>query len=112
MMQQLTFTNPPPTQGWTPRESRFDGATYEPAHDSERLSSQLRRVFELMRDGQWRSLRDIAEAVGGSEAGVSARLRDMRKPRNGKHEVQRRRVAGGVFEYKLVVNPAGERFIA
>jgi len=32
---------------------RFDGATYEPEHDLERLSTQLERVKSLMLDGHY-----------------------------------------------------------
>jgi hypothetical protein len=39
----------------------------------------------LMSDGKPLTLRQIAEAVNGSEAGVSARLRDLRKERFGRH---------------------------
>lgn len=56
----------------------FDGDPGE-RFPSARLASQLTRVKALMSDGRARSLREIAEAVGGSEAGVSARLRDLRK---------------------------------
>jgi hypothetical protein len=80
----------------------FDGATYEPALDQERLSSQLRRVKILMNDGKWRTLSAIARCVGGSEAGVSARLRDFRKDRFGALTVERRRIAGGLYEYRLI----------
>jgi hypothetical protein len=80
----------------------FDGETYEPARDKARLTGQLGRVRALMSDGEWRTLRQIAEAVTGSEAGVSARLRDLRKVKFGAHGVERRRVDGGLFEYRLV----------
>src|SRR5215813_5548728 len=83
----------------------FDGATYEPEHDQERLAGQLARVLNLMRDGRWRSLREIAEAVHGSEAGVSARLRDLRKKDFGQHTVNRRargKRDKGHFEYQLI----------
>jgi len=80
----------------------FDGATFEPARDGARLTSQLIRVKELMLDGQWRSLPQIAAVVGGSEAGVSARLRDLRKPRNGAYTVNRRHVADGLHEYQVI----------
>jgi hypothetical protein len=78
----------------------FDGPDVSEA-DRERLNSQLWRVFRLMRDGQWRTLSEIARAVEGSEAGVSARLRDLRKPRFGGHGVERRRVSGGLWEYRM-----------
>ena len=80
----------------------FDGKTYEPALDHARLTSQLDRVRELMRDGQWRTLHDILVAVdGASEAAISARLRDLRKAKFGLFHVERRRVAGGLFEYRV-----------
>lgn len=92
-------------------EPRFGGATYIPSLDSERLSNLYGRVWRLMLDGCWRTLAEIKAAVGGSEGGIGARLRDFRKPNNGLHDVLRRRrggVAGaksGVWEYKLIPNP-------
>ena len=85
---------------------RFDGETFEPEHDRARLSGQLGRVRSLMRDGAWRTLAEIVAVVGGSEAGVSARLRDFRKRQFGSHEVERRRrgdAADGLYEYRLIL---------
>ncbi len=78
--------------------------------DIIRLVGLMDRVFTLMSDGKWRTLRQIQDVAGGSEAGVSARLRDCRKPRFGSHTVKRQRVEGenGLFEYRLVVNPEAE----
>ncbi len=81
---------------------RFDGETYEPARDRDRLNFQLDRVRKLMADGQWRTLKNIAKNVGGSEASVSARLRDLRKDRFGGMSVTRRYVRQGIFEYQVV----------
>ncbi len=85
---------------------RFDGATYQPELDAPRLHSELERVRELMRDGQWRSLYEIKVAIGGgSEAGISARLRDLRKQEFGGHIVERRRRGNpkaGLWEYRLL----------
>lgn len=89
-------------QAAKPLEPHFDGATYEPGADHARLTGQLARVLDLMRDGKWRTLGQIAEAVQGSEAGVSARLRDLRKPRFGAYMVDRERVEGRLFRYRLV----------
>ena len=85
----------------------FDGETYEPALDGARLSREYDRVFRLMRDGEWRTLADISEATGDPQASVSARLRDMRKPRFGSHTVERRRCGEGLFEYRLL-RPIGQ----
>lgn len=70
----------------------FQGSTYQPELDFDRLSSQLQRVEHLMADGKWRSLREIATAVGGSEASISARLRDLRKPQFGCRRVNHKRI--------------------
>jgi hypothetical protein len=80
----------------------FDGDTFEPARDAARLAGQLARVRQLMADGAWRTLREIAIHVGASEAGASARLRDLRKARFGGHTVERKYVADGLFAYRVV----------
>lgn len=85
------------TQG----ELWFDGETYVHERDSDRLGAQLRRVREFMADGAWRTLEQIAVATNSPPASVSARLRDMRKPRFGGHLVERRYLRRGLFEYRL-----------
>lgn len=88
----------------------FGGKTYEPALDFERLDTQLAAVFRIMRDGQWRTITEIRFAIqsAASEAGISARLRDLRKPQFGSHTVARQRRGDGrtgTFEYRLIINP-------
>jgi len=82
----------------------FDGATYEHARDGARLGDQMMAVLSVMADGQWRTLKQLAAAVDAPEASVSARLRDLRKPRFGGHRVERRYVCKGCFTYQLLVN--------
>jgi hypothetical protein len=92
----------------------FDGKTYEPTKDQKRLGQQLSDVIYVMTDGEWHTLREIQQACLAhsghrhSEAGISARLRDLRKERT--HElldmvidVDRRRESGGLYSYKLIV---------
>jgi hypothetical protein len=87
---------------------KFDGETYDKAKDGERLTSLMGRVSSLMSDGQWRTLAQIVTACGGTEASVSARLRDLRKDKFRKRypneDVVRRRVenGNGLHEYKVV----------
>lgn len=92
----------------------FDGITFDKDLDGERLSGQLLRVFNQMRDGRWYTLSYLATLCGGSEAGVSARIRDLRKARFGGHLIERRRRGdqkGGLWEYRLrsfgVESPGG-----
>ena len=82
----------------------FDGLTYDAKLDNIRLTGLLKRVHAFMSDGGgWHDLGEISHYTGGSEASVSARLRDMRKTRYGSHIIDRRRVGlSGLFQYRLV----------
>lgn len=80
----------------------FGGSTYNSQHDYRRLTGQLQRVFTIMQDGKWRTLAELSAEAGGTEAAVSARLRDLRKPIYGRHVIDRRRVGtSGLFQYRL-----------
>jgi hypothetical protein len=83
----------------------FDGSTYVPERDQMRLTAQAMRVWAAMVDGQWRTLREIAELADAPETSVSARLRDFRKQRFGSHVVEREFVRRGLFRYRLIPNP-------
>ena len=84
----------------------FDGITYSPEFDYTRLGAQLRRVFDVVRSGRWYTLSELSNLTGDrSEAAISARLRDLRKPKFGGFEVERRRRGDpklGIWEYRLV----------
>jgi len=85
---------------------RFKGPVYEPKHDLRRLTGQILRVWETMRTGQWRTLREIADLTGDPEASCSAQLRHLRKPRFGGHRVEKRSRGdrkAGLWEYRLIV---------
>lgn len=91
---------------WTPLPSppahrAFDGKTYQADRDHKRLQGQLLAVFNLMQDGKWRTLSDISARVEGSEASLSARLRDLRKSKYGSHDVKRERIEGGLYRYRV-----------
>ena len=83
-----------------PPSHAFDGETYDPIDDYDRLGKQMQRMIALMMDGDWYTLRMLADLVGGSEAGVSARIRDLRKRRFGCQTIERKRRAGGLYVYR------------
>ena len=87
-----------------PPKRDFGGETFQPERDGDRLHAQLVKVFHAMKDGEWRTLAGISSETGAPEASVSARLRDLRKEKFGGHDVQRRFVRRGLFEYRLLVN--------
>ncbi len=78
--------------------------------DVARVATLLQAVLKVMRRGEWLTLAELQNAceglgVHGSEAGLSARLRDLRKPQHGGLTVERRRrgePAHGLFEYRLM----------
>ncbi len=80
---------------------RFGGEVYQHAMDFSRLKGQILRVYELMRDGHWRTLDEIARCTGDPVASVSAQLRHLRRPKFGAHIVNRRSRTGALFEYQL-----------
>jgi hypothetical protein len=85
----------------------FDGATYSPQFDYERLAGQNRKVFDCMKDGVYRTLSEIEAVTGAPQASISARLRDLRKPRFGSNTVNRRprgERSAGLFEYQLILH--------
>lgn len=82
----------------------FDGADYKPERDVKRLTDQLARVFNLMKDAKWRSLGEIAAATGDPAPSISAQLRHLRKEKFGSHTVNKRYIAEGLYEYQLLVN--------
>ena len=94
MTQPTLFTTAP----------RFDGETMDIERDDDRLRCQLKAVQTLMADGNWRTLLDIAGQCGYPESstpGLSARLRDLRKPKFGSHTVERRYLHDGLWEYRV-----------
>ena len=81
--------------------------------DEIRLTGQIQRVFDCMKDGQWRTLNNIAAVTGDPHASVSAQLRHLRKKEFGSHTVDRRHVGNGLYEYQLIVagpKPPGRLF--
>lgn len=95
MSDQPDLFSPPPNRA-------FDGETYEPERDYVRLTGQLGRVFNLMKDGQWRTLTQISRITQGSPQAISARLRDCRKAKYGGHTVERKWVDSGLWAYRLI----------
>lgn len=84
--------------------SAFGGDTYSPAQDFTRLSRQLQLVFQVMKDGEWRTLGELAGIIGIPEQSASSRLRDLRKEQYGSYRVDRRHrseAVAGLYEYRL-----------
>ena len=83
---------------------RFDGADYDHDRDNARLTGQLLRIWNVVKDENWHTLPELSTRTGDPEASISAQLRHLRKPRFGSHIVERRHVLNGLYEYRVVVN--------
>lgn len=88
-------------------EVRFNGSDYNPKTDNARLSGQIQRIFNLMKDQKWRTLSEIEGVTKDPQASISAQLRNLRKERFGSHVVEKINIGDperGLFAYKLVPN--------
>ena len=87
---------------------QFDGHTYNHLQDSFRLHRQLGKVWDVVKNGAWSTLREIAAQIGAPEASVSARLRDLRKPKFGSNIVEREHTGQGLYRYRLISGNAAK----
>lgn len=86
---------------------QFAGSDYVPELDSVRLTGQICDIYNLMKDGTWRTLSEIENAFECryGQASISAQLRNLRKAGFGSHTVLKRRRGapeGGLFEYQVL----------
>jgi hypothetical protein len=101
------YRKTPPIEDLPLFTAHHDGETYEPERDKARLNAQQQRVFDVVKDGEWRTLSEIAHATGDPEASVSARLRDFRKPKFGGYNIDRRYMGDGLYEYRMTHTNTG-----
>ncbi len=85
-----------------PELTPIHGETFSEERDGERLRKQMDAVKAIMMDREWHTISELAEKVKGSDAGVSARIRDLRKRQHGGHQVERQYVHRGLWQYRVV----------
>lgn len=94
-MQQDLFT-----------DATFNGPSYDPEFDDERLRKQIKRVFDCMKDGKFRTVRQISAITKDPENSIQAQLRHLRKARFGGYTVNKQ-IKGerkdGLWEYQLLL---------
>lgn len=89
----------------TQTEFRFDGSDYVAELDQDRLTGQIKDIYNLMKDNSWRTLREIEDITNHPQASISAQLRHLKKDRFGNHTLNKRRAGdekNGLFEYQLL----------
>lgn len=83
------------------------GPSYDEKLDGKRIATQMKNIFDLMKDGVWRSLNEISTKTNYSTASISAQLRHLRKKKFGGYEIQKQRSGNpenGLFVYRLLEN--------
>lgn len=98
-MPEPTLFDVPPVG---PRTAEFDGAVYEAPKDKDRLTGQIKAIWQVMSDGNWRTVSQIVRLTGSPANSVQAQLRNLRKERFGAYLVERRRTTdSGLYEWRL-----------
>ena len=82
----------------------FDGAVYDTSRDLNRLTGQIKRVHEVMSDGNWHTLDWISECATAPHSSASAQLRNLRKPKFGGFEIEREYISNGLYKYRMLEN--------
>lgn len=86
------------------RQPIFNGSDIDMNRDAKRLSGQIKDIYDLMKDGQWRTLGAIEAATKHGQASISAQLRNLKKVQFGGHGLEKRHLGNGLYEYKLVIH--------
>ena len=103
--QQLDLFDQIPIKEICSDKIRFDGSDIIPEMDNKRLTGQILRIYDLMKDGKFRTLSEIAFLTGDHESSISAQLRNLRKSRFGGHVVNKQtrgERCNGLFEYQVL----------
>ncbi len=79
----------------------FDGVTIDPELDDGRLTTKVGKTYQAMRGGGGWKLSELAERIESTEAGASARIRDLRKPRWGGHVIEATRLPSNLWLYRM-----------
>lgn len=94
--------------GLLKQDPHFDGSDYDEKLDKNRLTGQILRIYDTIKDQKWRTLAEIEGSTGDPQASVSAQLRNLRKSRFGGHVIEKRRVSSingtGTWQYRLLIN--------
>jgi hypothetical protein len=74
--------------------------------------TQLTRVHNALKGGQWLTLPELHVITGDPVASVSAQIRHLRKPEHGTYTIKKRRRGEsrrGLFEYRLIQPQGAEQ---
>lgn len=84
----------------------FDGRSYEPTRDGDRLNTQLAAVRHILSRGCWETIAGIRRelddlGIPSTETSVSSRIRDLRKAKFGAHVIEHKHIQRGLWAYRM-----------
>lgn len=88
---------------------RFDSGVRLEQADHVRLGAQIARVKAVLETGRWYTVPDLQDAiwerfrVRDPEPSLSAQIRNLKKPKHGGHEIERKR-EGNQWFFRLVAH--------
>lgn len=80
----------------------FHGKGVKTAKDEQRLASLYDRVFEVVKDGRWRTCAEIQALTGGEKESINRMLRYMDDPFVGRHHKNSRIRSGNLWEHQIL----------
>jgi len=83
------------------RQPIYHGADIDMNRDATRLNGQILDIYNVVKDGKWYTLDELASITGHGQASISAQLRNLRKVQFGSHEIERLHLTNGLYQYRL-----------
>ena len=90
---------------------QFHGSDYVPKEDQTRLTGQIMRLYDLLKEGNWLTLSEMENELNKRhpnhrhpQASLSAQIRNLRRVEFGSHVIikqTRGDRSRGLFEYRL-----------
>ncbi len=73
----------------------------DPSYDGFLAKTNVEKTLEILQNGGWYTVQQLAPLIHATETATSSALRDLRKPKYGQYNIFRRRLPLNISEYKL-----------
>ena len=85
----------------SPETPEFKGIGSENGEDRERLTGQFEGVWEIMRDGEYHTIKEVAEKTGEPAQSVGRQIRYIRSKPRGSHVLEREYRGHGIYAFRV-----------
>jgi hypothetical protein len=67
----------------------------------------LYKLLSVVKDGKWRTIKQLSDATGNIPTAASANMRNLRKAKYGGYIIERRHLGNGLYEYRMALDEDG-----